>query len=140
MEDKVEFASQAWLDKLHELIGIYARKVGGNFSLSLCEVFTAVPRHLDPDGSGTISWHCRIRDGDVKFSRGEIFDADYKSTADYAYILPYARRILDPKDAAAIEKEHEAAVAAGKLKREGDRTKIPLVFYGMHNDIARLTR
>jgi hypothetical protein len=140
MVQKLEFASQEWLDELHALLLVYTQKVGPELELSLCEVFTGVPTHLDTDGSGVIAWHCRIRNGSVMMARGEIDDADLKTTADYQYILPFARMQLNPANIAEMEAEHARGVALGLLKREGDRSVIPREFYGMHNDIAALTQ
>jgi hypothetical protein len=139
MTAKIEFASPEWLAALQELIGSYLAKAGNDVDLSLCEVFTGVPKHLDKHGTGTLSWHCRIRGGTVEFEEGEIDDADIKTVTDYAFILPFARMKIDPGNIQAHESQLAQGAAAGKITRQGDRSKVPPAFYGMHNDLAEIT-
>lgn len=139
MTKKVEFASPEWLEALKAMIQVYMAKAGPDVKLSICEVFTGVPKHLDKHGNGVLSWHCRIADGKLHFAEGEIHDADIKSTCDYTFILPFARMKVTPSTMAEYEHMQVEGVKAGKLKREGDRSKVPAAFYGMHNDLAEIT-
>jgi hypothetical protein len=136
---KIEFASPEWLAALKAMILRYMGKAGSDVKLSICEVFTGVPKHLDKNGNGIISWYCRIAEGRLIFEEGEIFDADIKSVADYNFILPFARMKVDPATMADYEKMQAEGVRTGKLKREGDRSKVPPAFYGMHNELAEIT-
>ena len=140
MTGKVEFASPEWLAALEDLIDSYAGRAGGNIEISICEVFTGVPAHLDKDGNGTLSWYCRIKDGRLEFDEGEIDDADIKTVADYQFILPFARIKIDPDNMQAYESKLAEGAAAGKITRRGDRSKVPPAFYGMHNDLAEITQ
>ena len=136
MAQEVEFASEAWFDALEELLPAYAAAAGPGLKLTLCEVFTAVPAHLDPDGFGAIAWHCRISDGKVAFARTETADADFKTVVDYQAVLPLARFLVTPQTRAAYDALVSATAAAGKMTRTGDARRIPRAFYGMHNDLA----
>lgn len=139
MTRKIELASPEWLAALKELITAYAAKAGAGIEVSICEVFTGVPAHLDKHGNGVLSWHCRIKDGRLEFAEGEIDDADIKTVADYQFIVPFARMKIDPGNMQAYEAKLAEGAAAGKITRSGDRSKVPPAFYGMHNDLADIT-
>jgi hypothetical protein len=139
MTRKLEFASPEWHDALKSMMERYMKAAGPEVRLTLCEVFTGVPAHLDKSGTGIIAWHCRIADGRLEFHEGEIDDADLKTVADYQFILPFARMKLDPSTMAQYEALQAEGVAQGKLKRTGDRSKVPPAFYGMHNELAEMT-
>jgi hypothetical protein len=139
MTKKVEFASPEWLAALKAAILHYMEKAGPDVQLSICEVFTGVPKHLDRHGNGVIAWHCRIANGKLHFADGEIADADIKSVCDYNYILPFARMKIEPSTMADYERLSADGEKSGKLKRTGDRSKVPPAFYGMHNDLAEIT-
>jgi hypothetical protein len=140
MTDKVELASPEWLAALEDLIDAYTAKAGGGVELSICEVFTRVPKHLDKHGDGKLSWYCRIKEGRLEFEEGEIDDADIKTVADYEFILPFARMKIDPGNMQAYQSKLDEGAAAGKITRRGDRSKVPPAFYGMHNDLAEITQ
>lgn len=139
MTRKVEFASPEWFTALKGMIQKYMEKAGPGMKLSICEVFTGVPKHLDKHGNGVLSWHCRIADGKMHFADGEIPDADIKSVCDYTFIVPFARMKIEPSTMADYEKLAAEGERTGKLKREGDRAKVPPAFYGMHNELAEIT-
>lgn len=136
MPDKLEFASEAWFDALRALLPKYVADAGPGLELSLCEVFTAAPAHLDADGDGVIAWHCRIRGGQIDFRYGEAADCDYKTVIDYDTVLAMARFVVTPETRAEYEALSAAAIQAGKLTRAGDGSRIPPAFYGMHNELA----
>src|SRR5262245_11797063 len=125
MTKKIEFASPEWMAALKAMILKYMDKAGPGVKLSICEVFTGVPKHLDKHGNGVLSWYCRIADGKLTFEDGEIFDADIKSVCDYTFILPFARMKVEPSTMAEYEKMQAEGVRTGKLIREGDRAKVP---------------
>jgi hypothetical protein len=139
MGEKIEFASPQWHAALRELLKKYIKLAGPGVELSICEVFTGVPAHLDRDGTGVIAWNCRIRDGELEFADGEVDDADIKTVADYDFILPFARMKLEPGNMAEYQQMQEEGVRAGKLVHQGDRSKVPPAFYGMHNELAEIT-
>jgi len=139
MTQKVEFASPEWMVALREMIEFCVKEIGPDVSFSLCEVFTSVPAHLDRSGNGAIAWHCIIRNGVVDFDYGEIDNADIKTIADYAYILPFARTKIEASNMDAYKEEQEEGVRSGKVTHFGDRSKIPAAFYGMHNELAEIT-
>ena len=139
MTKKIEFASPEWLAALKGMIMNYMEKAGPDVELSICEVFTGVPKHLDKHGNGVLSWHCRIANGKLHFAEGEISDADIKSVCDYQFILPFARMKVGPSTMAEYERMQAEGTRTGELKREGDRSKVPPAFYGMHNELAEIT-
>lgn len=140
MAEKIEFASPEWLTELETLLRAYTAKAGNDVELSLCEVFTGVPKHLDKNGDGTIAWYCRIKGSKVEFAEGEIAEADIKTVTDYQFILPFARMKIDPSNMASYESQLAEGTKAGKIDRRGDRSKVPPAFYGMHNDLAEITQ
>lgn len=139
MATKVEFASPQWLDALKSMIERYMALAPPDLELSICEVFTGVPKHLDKDGNGIIAWHCRISGGRLDFCEGAIDDADIKTVADYAFVLPLARMKIDPGTMAEYQALQAEGARLGKIKHSGDRSKVPEAFYGMHNALADLT-
>ncbi|MBL8772100.1 MAG: hypothetical protein JNK30_12025 [Phenylobacterium sp.] len=137
---KVEFASREWLAALRSMLDRYTALAGPDTTLSICEVFTGVPPHLDAGGDGRIAWHCRIEGGKVTvFADGEIDDADIKTVADYHFILPFARMKLEPGTTDEYQRQQAEGARLGKVKHEGDRSKVPPAFYGMHNELAEMT-
>jgi hypothetical protein len=138
--EKFEFASPAWIAALRELLDVYTAKAGPGLELSICEVFTKVPKHLDKHGTGVIAWHCLIRDGRVHFEETPIPEADVRTEVDYEFILPVARRIYTPEIMAEVEAYTAKGIAEGKMKSTSrDRSKVPSVFIGMHNELAERT-
>lgn len=140
MAEKIEFASPQWLAALEKLLRTYTAKAGDDVELTLCEVFTGVPEHLDKHGNGVIAWYCRIEGGEVEFSEGEIEQADIKTVTDYQFILPFARLKIDPGNMTEYEARLAEGARQGKIDRRGDRAKVPPAFYGMHNDLAEITQ
>ncbi len=132
----LEFASDAWFEALKALLPKYVAEAGPGLELSLCEVFTGAPAHLNPDGDGKIAWHCRISRGEVDFRFGEADDCDYKTVIDYDTVLAMARFVVTPQTRAQYETLSAEAARAGKLRREGDASRIPPGFFGMHNELA----
>ncbi|MEJ0024715.1 MAG: hypothetical protein WDN01_01700 [Rhizomicrobium sp.] len=135
--DKFEFGGRAWMAALRELLVAYTQGAGTNFEVSLCEVFTNVPKHLDPSGDGTLAWHGVVKNGVVHFDESELADADIHSTVDYDFALPLARLVLSPETAGQLQAAAARGIAEGKLKLAGrDRSKMPAAFQGLHNDMA----
>ncbi|MBI1199269.1 MAG: hypothetical protein GC203_15520 [Phenylobacterium sp.] len=137
---KVEFASPEWLAALKSMLDRYAAAAGPGVTLSICEVFTGVPSHLDAKGDGRIAWHCRIENGRLTtFAEGEIDAADIKTVADYDFILPFARMKLEPGGNDEYQRQQAEGARLGKVAHSGDRSKVPPAFYGMHNELAEMT-
>jgi hypothetical protein len=136
--DKFEFASPAWLAALKDLIGIYSAAAGPDTSLSICEVFTNVPKHLDKHGNGVIAWHCIVKNGKlVTFEETAIPEADVRTEVDYNFVLPIAKKVYTPEAMPEVEAYMAKGAAEGKSKATGrDRSKVPPSFVGMHNDLA----
>jgi hypothetical protein len=135
--EKFEFASPAWLAALKELLGVYTRKAGDGFELSICEVFTGVPEHLDKHGTGVIAWHCLIKDGAVHFEETAISEADVRTESDYAFIVPIAKKVYSPEVMPEVDAYMAKGIADGKLiSTSRNRAKVPPFFSGMHNELA----
>lgn len=139
MTSKIEFASAEWHARLRDLLERYTAMVGPELDLSICEVFTGVPKHLDPDGSGRIAWHCLISGGRVEFREGEIPEADLKTIADYDFVLRLARMKIEEANLGEYRAIQAQGVALGKLVSTGDHSKVPPLFHGMHNELAEIT-
>jgi len=134
---KFEFASPEWIAALRQLLDIYAKKVGPGLDLSICEIFTDVPKHLDKSGDGVIAWHCRIKNGHVHFEETAIPEADVHTRANYDFIVPIARRVYSPEIMEEVNAYIAKGSAEGKMTSTGvDRSKVPPAFMEMHNDLA----
>jgi hypothetical protein len=136
--EKFEFASDAWIAELKKLIAKYAAEAGPNTNLSICEVFTNVPKHLDKHGNGIIAWHCIVKDGKLAtFEETAIPEADVRTEVDYAFVLPIAQKVYTPDVMPEVEAYLAKGAAEGKSKSASrDRTKVPPNFIGMHNELA----
>jgi hypothetical protein len=132
-----EFASPEWIAALKELLVVYTKRAGPGVELSICEIFTNVPKHLDKHGDGVIAWHCLIKDGEVDFEETAIAEADVHTEVDYDFIVPVAKRVYTPEVMAEVDAYTAKGAAEGKMKSTSkDRSKVPPVFVGMHNDLA----
>ncbi|MEJ0024706.1 MAG: hypothetical protein WDN01_01655 [Rhizomicrobium sp.] len=136
--DKFEFASPAWIAALKERLAKYAAEAGPAASLSICEVFNKVPKHLDKNGTGTIAWHCIVENGKlVKFEETAIAEADVRTEHDYDFVVPVARMVYTPETMAEVEAYMAKGIAEGRsVSTSRDRTKVPANFVGLHNDLA----
>ncbi len=107
-------------------------------NLSICEVFTNVPKHLDKHGNGVIAWHCIIKDGKlVHFEETAIPEADVRTEVDYDFVLPIARKVYTPEAMPEVEAYMAKGLADGRSKSTStNRNKVPPNFFGMHNDLA----
>lgn len=135
---KFEFAGPEWIAALRELLNVYAKKVPPGIELSLCEIFTDVPGHLDRNGDRTIAWHCRIKDGRVHFEETAIAEADVHTKVDYAFILPIVRWVYTKDVMKDVNAYIAKGVAEGKLFSTGTG-RAPREFLDMHNDMAART-
>ena len=134
---KLEFASPEWIAALRQLLDVYAKKVAPGVEVSLCEIFTGVPRHLDRNGDGIIAWHCRMKDGHVHFEEMAIPEADVHTTTDYDFILTISRWFYKPDVMKDVNAYLAKGAAEGKIVSTGTgRSKIPREFMDMHNELA----
>jgi len=139
--EKFEFASDAWIAELKRLIVKYAAEAGPNASLSICEVFNKVPKNLDKHGTGTLAWHCIVKDGKlVKFEETAIDVADVRTEHDYDFVLPIAKKVYTPEAMAEVNEYMAKGIAEGRSKSTStNRNAVPPNFIGMHNDLAART-
>jgi hypothetical protein len=109
MDGKIELASPQWLAQLEQLVRAYSTKAGRALELSICEVFTDVPKHP----TSTAMARCpgiagSATEGRVRGRRDR--RADIKTIADYVSL--FCRRM----------KIEQATWQRGEQKlAEGDR-------------------
>jgi hypothetical protein len=149
-EDKVRFASDAWLAQMQRILGELAQEAGpalDGVKASICEIATNAPADLaDPArGDGSLAWHIVIENGNARAARGEKADADLKVRFDYQAILTLARWVYkdDPEDQAAVAKAREAIEKGGQFRSTGAMPALPpkvgAMFSELHNGLARIT-
>jgi hypothetical protein len=137
--EKFEFASPGWMSALHEALQDCASRADPATRLSLCEVFTGVPAHLDRHGTGVLAWHCRVRDGVPHFEETEADDTDTKVVADYEFLIPLTHWRLDPSTREELEAYLAKGVSDGRFMRRGDGSHFPAAFSELHNMLVDLT-
>ena len=145
MEEKLEFGSVAWIEELWRGFAAAVASAGGDGAaapFSLCEIYTDVPAHLQPDADGRVAWHCRVVDGRVSCGMGALPDADVVITIDYATALPDAQTVYggDKEKIAAGDARRREARRAGKLSVAGKGNPAPTYLAGLHDHIAARTR
>ncbi len=145
---KYEFCSEDWVAVARDyLVDAVGDADLGDASFAFCEEFTDAPSHLLGDGESTIGWYVAVADGELRVGKGVLPDTDIRITADYATVLPLAQiAFADNPDAATdAQKTLEAAMADGRMRREGDATavaKVPALaaaFANLHDTLARRT-
>jgi len=120
MEEKVEFASPAWIELAESILTDLVRTQGkSGEEFAVCEVFRNVPDQIDPEG--TVAWHFRITDRSVVVGVGEVEDVDMHIVAEYTEALVAARLVYPPD-----------ALAA----REPDAIQLPEYLLELHNRLA----
>ena len=142
--DKFEFCSAAWVGVARDYIETQcAANDISDIRLSFCERFTDAPPELATEENNVTGWHIRIKDGKLEVGHGVIVGADLTITADYATVLPLARTVFEGNEAAAAEaaKTVAAAMAAGKMSRDGDENAMSKATFlaGMHDVLAKRT-
>ena len=136
---KYEFASAGWMEALHREMAAMLKDAPPDLRFSFCEIFTGVPKHLDRNGTGTLSWSCRIEGSKTHFVESELDDVDVKTTGDYTFLVPLAQLHLNDETRAEFNAAVEEGNRSGKLKRVGDLTKFPAVLSGLHNAAVDFT-
>lgn len=131
---RYEFMSTEWLAMARRRIGDALAGVdvaGEPFTIS--EEFANAPRHLRPDGADTIGFFVRVGGGDVEVGVAPPPQADCRIISEYADALAVAR---DPDAAATEPAEAQRRIADGRLRIEGDPSRIPAALREL--DIHRL--
>src|ERR1700677_2939528 len=136
---KYEFASAGWMDALHREMAAMLKDAPPDLRFSFCEIFTGVPKHLDRNGTGVLSWSCRIKGSRTHFVEAELENVDVKTTGDYEFLVPLARRHLDASSRAEIDAYLEEGTRSGKFSRSGDASKFPTMLSGLHNAAVDFT-
>ena len=121
--EKYPFVSPAWVDfarswVLEQAEGQDLTGINVRFS----EVFTDVPPEIEPDADGRTGWYLVVDSGTVDVGRGILDNPGLCITVDYETVLPLARAVFgdNPEAAEAAQTAVEAAIADGKMTREGD--------------------
>jgi hypothetical protein len=145
-EDTVEFLSPAWFQLIADLIDTEVRSVDlGDRPITISEVFTDVPPHLVPGGTGTrLAWHFRLSTGQAEIGSGTAPDSDLHTEVSYPTALEGARMLYTADNAADIARYREEAIRAGTFRRTGDESRFPpavlSALIGVHNSMAVRTR
>ena len=126
--------SPAWLQMAREqIIGVFAGKDLAGIDFTLCEEFTNPPQDLRPADAATIGFLVRVAHGRVDVGDHPVDDADLKIVSDYDDALAIAH---DPDAPAAQPATMAERVAQGKLRVEGDPSRVPPMLAEL--DIHRL--
>jgi len=145
-DERFLFLSPEWVTAVGAVVADLlagADLTGIDFTIS--EEVTDPPSGRRPPADGPLGWHLRIRDGHLDVGDGPAADADFRMIADYRTHHELARRVWAGDDAAMAESRalREQAVAAGKLRTEGDFTRAPDIVRGLvmrlHDPVALLT-
>jgi hypothetical protein len=143
--DLLEFGSDAWIDSARKVIERIVAEAPDDqvtgVRFAICEVYTDVPEHIEPDADGRRAWHLRIRGREAELRPGEIEDADLKIVGEYAAILPISR-LHYRNDPGALKKSAELgaqAVREGRLSVSGDQRRAPGFLAGFHDALAEIT-
>jgi hypothetical protein len=131
---RYEFMSPEWISMARSRItdALAATDVTGE-TFTISEEFENAPRHLRRDGADTIGFSVRVGDGSVEVGDVPEPDADCRIISDYADGLAVAR---DPDAAATDPAEAQRRIAEGRLRIEGDPSRMPAVLQQL--DIHRL--
>lgn len=142
--DKYAFCSAAWVGVARDYIESQCAEHDiSDIRTAFCEKFTNAPNDIVTEGDGITGWYFRIADGKVEVGHGVIEDADATIVADYDTVVPLARTVFEgnPDGAAAAQKAVEAAMAEGKMRREGNEGAMGATPFlaGLHDILALRT-
>ena len=141
MTDKVEFASPAWIDALEHAMRTRVDAAGTEdlATYAMSETYTNAPAHLAPDG--TIGFHVRFGPEGFEFHRQPSRYVDFAIIGEYEAVQAIARVIVEGDADKQLEMDRTAgrAIKAGTLEVVGDRTNLPGVLDGVHDEVARIT-
>jgi hypothetical protein len=139
VRSKFEFASTGWMAALHREMAAMLKAAAPDLRFSFCEVFTGVPKHLDRNGTGVLTWSCRIEGSRTHFVEEELDGVDVKTVGDYHYLLPLARWHLNGDTRVGFNAYLDEGTRLGKIARSGDLSKFPAVLSGLHNAAVDFT-
>lgn len=129
----LEFMSARWIEMARREIVEALSDVALDIEpYTLVEEFTDPPPHLGGD-AGTIGFSVTVGDGRVEVADTPVADADCRVVSPYADALVVAR---DPDAASADPAEISRRISDGRLRIEGDPTRMPLQLQQL--DIHRL--
>lgn len=135
MPDKVEFASEAWIEAAKEILADLAATRGAEGDrFSVCECFTSAPAEIASDGLA--AWHFRIDGQTATAGAGAIKDADVVIEADYQATLPTARLVYTPEYLAERARRRASGEAPAP---SGDWSRAPSYLVELHNRLAVIT-
>lgn len=142
--DKYPFCSAEWVGVARDYIESQCAEHDiSDITTAFCEKFTNAPSDIVTEGDGITGWYFRIAGGKVEVGHGVIEDADATIIADYETVVPLARTVFEgnPEGAAEAQKAVEAAMAEGKMRREGNADAMsPTPFLaGLHDVLAHRT-
>ena len=142
--DKYPFCSAEWVGVARDYIESQcAENDISDITTAFCEKFTNAPDDVATEGGGITGWYFRIAGGTVEVGHGVIEDADATIVADYDTVVPLARTVFEgnPDGAAAAQKAVEAAMAEGRMRREGNADAMGATPFlaGLHDVLARRT-
>jgi hypothetical protein len=137
-ESSHEFMSPAWIAMARREITLALKgRDLGDAPFTMSEEFTDAPEHLR-NGRERIGFSVRIADGTVEIDDRPASMADLRVISDYDDALALAR---DPNSASSDPVEAEQRLADGRLRLEGDPTRLPLALQeaNIHTLLARHT-
>lgn len=141
MTDKVEFASPAWIEALKHAMQtrVDAASPDDLAPYAMSETYTNAPAHLAADG--LIGFHVRFGPDGFEFHRQPSRYVDFAIIGEYEAVRAIARVIVDGDADRQLEMDRIAgrAIKAGELEVVGDRTNLPGVLDGVHDEVARIT-
>ncbi len=135
-----EFMSAEWIAMARRRIGeaLAGIDLPGE-EVAISEEFTKAPSHLRRSGAETIGFSIRMGAGHVEVIDTPDPGADCRIISEYADALAVAR---DPDAAATDPVEAQRRIAEGRLRIEGDPSRIPpaLQQLDIHRLLADATR
>jgi hypothetical protein len=146
--DKVEFASESWINlaaRVLDDVVSEARDAISGQRLCVSEVFVDPPAHLRNTGSNEVAWSFEIANGRTSVARRELAHADYSVRADYQFALAGARVILGTSPAAieARTRARDEAIASGRIMTTGSldvaSPAMRVMLIHLHNRLAART-
>jgi hypothetical protein len=116
------------------------REIAPGIKWSICEVFTAPPRDLSPNGQ-PLAWYSFIDDGAVRFGNANRTDVDYHVVVAYDDVLPIGRYDTkgDPKRREELVRMSGTLIESGRMTVTGDRSTRDPRIGDFHDALARVT-
>lgn len=138
-EDKVAFASPAWIEiargVLEDLVSEHGKE---GQAFSICESFAEAPSEI-ADDDGFAAWHFYIDGKSVRVGQGRVDDTDAQIQATWELVLPVARLVYTPELLADWAKNPPERPKDSNASQTGDMTKMPPYLLELHNHMAKVT-